>query len=404
MPLFSYTARILASGEVSSGKVSATDERALAAELRAQGLLLTSSELLVEKQSVKWLDRFQSVPLKDRMMFTRNLGVMVGSGLTVSRALTNLSAQTENKYFKKILEGVRSEIEGGQTLSNALSVYPGVFNQLFTSMISVGEVSGNLEKILEILAVQLEKEHELTSKVKGALMYPAVVMVAMIGIGILMLTYILPKITSVFKDMQVTLPASTLFIMALGDFLQAHVILVPAVFIGLIIGVKIFASTPSGKRTFGWLVLRTPIIGGIIVKVNCARFCRIYSSLLKSGVAVTTSLGIVSETLTNVYYKDALFEGVEGVQKGVELSTIIVRYARIFPILVPQMLAVGEETGKTETVLEKLADFYEEEVNQITKNLSSILEPILMLFIGSAVGFFAVAMLSPMYSVLNGIN
>jgi len=316
----------------------------------------------------------------------------------------NLSEQTKNKYFQKILNDVRQQVENGNTFSGALAAYPAVFNQLFTSMVYVGEISGNLEKILEILAVQLEKEHELTSKVKGALMYPSVVMVAMIGIGIVMLTYVLPKITGVFRDMDVTLPASTLFIMGLGDFMQTNSFFVIGGFVVIVAGTKWFAGTFRGKRIFGWLALRAPILSDIIVKVNCARFSRIFSSLLKSGVAVTNALAIVSDTLSNVYYKDILKEGIEEIQKGVELSAVIIRYPKAFPVLVPQMLAVGEETGKTETVLERLADFYEEEVNQITKNLSSILEPVLMIFIGSAVGFFAVAMLQPIYSVMNNIN
>ncbi|MEI8103288.1 MAG: type II secretion system F family protein [Candidatus Moraniibacteriota bacterium] len=404
MPQFSYTARVIASGESVDGELSATDERAVVAELRSKGLLLTSVKIVKQQTTVKWLDRFQRVPLKERMMFTRNLGVMVGSGLTVSKALMNLSEQTKNKYFQKILDEVRQQVESGNTFSGALAAYPAVFDQLFTSMVYVGEISGNLEKILEILAIQLEKEHELTSKVKGALMYPSVVMVAMIGIGIVMLTYVLPRITSVFRDMDVTLPASTLFIMGLGDFMQNHSFLVMGGFVGIVAGTKWFAGTPHGKRIFGWLALRTPIISDIIVKVNCARFARIFSSLLKSGVAVTNALMIVSDTISNVYYKDALKEGLEEIQKGVELSTVILRYPKAFPVLVPQMLAVGEETGKTEVVLERLADFYEEEVNQVTKNLSSILEPVLMVFIGTAVGFFAVAMLQPIYSVMDNIN
>lgn len=404
MAQFSYTARVITSGELVSGELSAIDERSVVSELRNKGLLLTSIKIKEEQTTVKWLDRFQRVPLKERMMFTRNLGVMVGSGLTVSKALMNLSEQTKNKYFQKILNEVRQQVESGNTFSGALAAYPAVFNQLFTNMVYVGEISGNLEKILEILAIQLEKEHELTSKVKGALMYPAVVMVAMIGIGIVMLTYVLPKITGVFRDMDVTLPASTLFIMELGDFMQNHSFLVIGGFVGIVVGTKWFAGTPSGKRVFGWLALRAPIISDIVVKVNCARFSRIFSSLLKSGVAVTNALAIVSDTISNVYYKDILKKGIEEIQKGVELSTVIILYPKAFPVLVPQMLAVGEETGKTETVLERLADFYEEEVNQITKNLSSILEPVLMIFIGTAVGFFAVAMLQPIYSVMNNIN
>jgi len=271
-------------------------------------------------------------------------------------------------------------------------------------MVYVGEVSGNLEEVLDILAVQLEKENDLLSKVRGALIYPSVIVVAMIGIGILMLVYILPKITGVFKDMDVELPATTQVIMAISDFIRGHAILTIAVSIVVIVGVKVFYGTIPGKRFFGYVFVRLPIIGNIIVKVNCARFARIYSSLLKSGISVVNALTIISKTLSNLYYKDALGEAIVEIQKGVELSKVISKYPRLFPLLVTQILEVGEETGKTETVLQRLAEFYEEEVSQITKNMSSIIEPILMLLIGGGVGFFAVAMLQPMYSVLENIQ
>ncbi len=406
MPKFFYTAKDITTGKTSGGEMEAKDERALAQDLRAQGILLTSHKELVSEQtiSVKFLDRFTSVPLKEKMVFTRNLAVMVSSGLTVSRAIRNLSVQTQNKAFKKILLSVYDEVQAGRTLADGMAKYPRVFNELFVNMIAVGEISGNLEEILDILALQLEKEHDLTSKVRGALIYPSVIVVAMIGIAVLMLTYILPQIIGVFKDMDVKLPATTLFIMAMSDFLRNNAILSTGIFVGAIVGTKLFAGTGPGKRFFALTFLYLPIIGGIIIKVNCARFARIYSSLLKSGIPVVHGLTIVSKTLGNVYYKDALAEAIAEVQKGVELSKIIGKYPHIFPILVTQILEVGEETGKTEVVLQRLAEFYEEEVSQITKNMSSIIEPILMLLIGGGVGFFAVAMLQPMYSVLENIK
>lgn len=406
MPKFFYTAKDITTGKTSGGEMEAKDERALAQDLRARGILLTSHKELVVEQtiSVKFLDRFTSVPLKEKMVFTRNLAVMVSSGLTVSRAVRNLSIQTQNKAFKKILLSVYDEVQAGRTLAEGLAKYPRVFNELFVNMISVGEISGNLEEILDILALQLEKEHDLASKVRGALIYPSVIVVAMIGIAILMLTYILPQIIGVFKDMDVKLPATTLFIMAMSDFLRNNAILSTGVFVGAIVGTKLFAGTAPGKRFFALVFLYLPIIGSIIIKVNCARFARIYSSLLKSGIPVVHGLTIVSKTLGNVYYKDALAEAIAEVQKGVDLSKIIGKYPHIFPILVTQILEVGEETGKTEAVLQRLAEFYEEEVSQVTKNMSSIIEPILMLLIGGGVGFFAVAMLQPMYSVLENIQ
>ena len=407
MPKFLYTAKNITTGENSGGEQEAKDEKTLAQDLREQGFLLTSHKELEAKKSfgtIKFFDRFSGVPLKEKMVFARNLAVMVSSGLTVSRAIHNLSVQTKNKRFKAILLTVFDDVQSGKTLSEGLARYPGVFNELFVNMVGVGEMSGTLEGILEILALQLEKEHDLKSKVQGALIYPAVIVVAMIGIAVLMLTYILPKITGVFKDMDVKLPATTLFIMKISDLLRENAVLVIIFTIVMVIGVRIFAGTGAGKRFFSLLFLYMPIVGNIVIKVNCARFARIYSSLLRSGISVVVGLEIVSKTLSNVYYKDVLVEAIREVQKGVDLSKVIAKYPHIFPILVTQILEVGEETGKTETVLQHLAEFYEEEVSQITKNMSSIIEPILMLVIGGGVGFFAVAMLQPMYSVLENIK
>ncbi len=406
MPKFLYTAKNVESGETTSGEANAKDERTLAGDLRSQGLLLTSLKEMKEesKTGVRFLDRFASVPFKEKMLFTRNLAVMISSGLVVSRAVQSLGIQTKNPTFKKILTEVYDEVQAGAMLSEALAKYPSVFGELFTSMVYVGEVSGNLESVLGILATQLEKENDLRSKVKGALTYPAVILVAMVGIGILMLTYILPQITGVFQDMDVTLPKMTLMIIALSDFVRGNALLSVLVLAAAAIAMKAVYGMPAGRRFFHMLFLRMPIVGPIVVKVNCARFSRIYSSLLKSGVAVIDSLKIVSRTLSNVYYKDVIAQGIEDIQKGQNLSKTFAGNEAVFPILVSQILEVGEETGKTDLVLEKLAQFYEDEVSQITSNLSSILEPVLMLMIGGAVGFFAVAMLQPMYSVLENIN
>ncbi len=407
MPKYLYTAKNISTGETKGGEIVGKDENQVGQELRTQGFLVTSIKCIEEASEgtqVKFLERFMTVPLKEKMVFTRNLAVMTSSGLTVSRAIHNLSLQTSNRRFQKILQSVHDDVQAGKQLSEGLAKYPSVFNELFVSMISVGEISGNLEEILDILALQLEKENDLLSKVRGAMIYPAVIVVAMIGIGILMLTYILPKITQVFIDMEVKLPATTQFIINLSDFIRTHWILTLGIVIGSAVGFRILSKTDAGRHMLHWIILRMPIIGSIVIKVNCARFARIYSSLLKSGISVVTALTIVSRTLGNVYYREALMKGIEEIQKGTELSKIIGQYPSIFPILVPQIIQVGEETGKTENVLQRLAEFYEEEVSQITKNMSSIIEPILMLLIGSTVGFFAVAMLQPMYSVLENIK
>ncbi len=419
MPKFIYTAKA-ADGKSKGGEITASDERAVVQQLRHEGYMRAKKlEILNKilkqnfikkiegkenKVSVSLMGRLQKVPLKEKMMFARNLSVMISSGLTVSRAVYNLGAQTKNKSFKKILESLFEDLQSGKNLSEGLAKYPSVFSELFVNMVKVGEAGGNLDEVLNIVATQLEKEHELLSKVRGAMMYPSVIIVAMIGIGILMLTYILPKITGVFKDMDVELPPTTQFIIKLSDIFKEHSLLVALSFVFLVVFLKIFLGTPAGKKTLSFLTLKLPIVNNIVIKVNCARFARIYSSLLRSGINVTDALQIVSNTLSNFYYKKAIEKGIEQIQKGIPLSKIVSSNEKIFPVLVTQMIEVGEETGKTEAVLMKLAEFYEEEVNQITKNMSSIIEPVLMILIGGAVGFFAVAMLQPMYGLMENIK
>lgn len=395
-------------GETKQGELDVKNERELATELRADGFILTSFKEIKSdddnKAQVKFLNRFIRISLTDKLMFARNLSVMIASGLPLSRAIKNIALQTEKKKFAEILGKIFEEIQAGNSFADALMKYPGIFDDLFVNMVRVGEVSGNLEEVLNILALQLEKEHELMSKVKGAMTYPAVILTVMIGIGIIMLTYVLPKLMSVFSDMDVVLPASTRFIIALSNVFKNHGILVALAFFLIIIFLRFFMMTEIGKKTLGFLLINTPAVKNIVIKVNCSRFARIYSSLLKSGVSSVESLKILSDTLTNYYYQNAMKDCVVKIQKGIALSSIIDKYPKIFPVLVSQMIQVGEETGKTETVLLKLAEFYEDEVSQITKNMSSIIEPILMVFIGAAVGFFAISMLQPMYSIMDNIK
>lgn len=402
-----YTAKNF-SGETKSGEMNAKDERDLATQLRGEGFILTSfKEIEEEKENdvkAKFLDRFSKIPISEKMMFARNLSVMISSGLPIPKAIKNIIQQTKNKRFAQILGKIQEDLQTGLALSDGLAKYPGIFDELFVNMIRVGETSGNLEEVLNILALQLEKEYELLRKVKGALVYPAVILVAMVGIGILMMIYVVPQITGVFKDLSADLPPTTKFIINTSNALKNHSILFVLGVLMIPILMKLFLMTKAGKKTLGFLVINIPFVKNIAIKLNCGRFSRILSSLLKSGLPVVESLKILSRTLTNFYYKRALEKAAENIQKGVSLSKIIYEEKKIFPVLVPQMLEVGEETGKTESVMLKLAEFYEEEVNQLTKNLSSIIEPVLMIIIGSAVGFFAISILQPMYSVLENIK
>jgi type IV pilus assembly protein PilC len=407
MPKYIYTAKGY-SGETKGGEATAQDEKNLAQQLRSEGFLITSITLIKEDEargvSVKFFDRFLSVPLKEKMVFARNLSIMVASGLTVSRAVNNLALQTENKTFQKILLEIYDEIQSGKTLSEGLAKFANIFGELFINMVKVGETAGNLDEVLKIVAVQLEKEHDLKSKVKGAMIYPGVILTVMLIIGYIMLTFVLPKLMSVFKDIGTELPPMTRAIVGLSDLLRNNGLATGIFLVIFIVFMQWFLRQELGKKTLSWLAITAPIFSPLVKQVNCARFARIYSSLLKSGVGSVEALKIISHTLTNYYYQQVLLDSIDDIQKGVSLSKVLSDNKNIFPILVSQIVQVGEETGKTEIVLLQLAEFYEDEVDQITKNLSAVIEPVLMVVIGLAVGFFAVAMLSPMYSMMDNIK
>jgi type IV pilus assembly protein PilC len=401
MSQFTFVAKN-SKGEVKNGEIEGKDKRSIVENLRSEGFFVTAIEekALAKSGSGKpGFSLFSKVSLKDKMMFARHLGVMLSSGLSLPRSLRVISNQTKNKKFREILSNIENDIKTGNSLADSLQKYP-VFDELSVNMIRVGEAGGNMEEVLGLLADQLEKEHNLLSKVRGAMYYPSVIMLVMIGVGIAMMIYVVPKLTTVFSDISSSLPLSTRMIIASSNYMASHQIIVISGV--LIIAAVIFAffKTKTGKKISSLIFFKAPVIKNVVIKVNNARFARIYSSLTKSGVSVVESLKIISRTLTNVAYQSAFGEISEDVQKGKTLHEGLAKYPKLFPILVTQMVEVGEETGKTTDVLINLARFYEEEIDQITKNLSSIIEPVLMVIIGSAVGFFAISMIMPMYSVM----
>ncbi len=402
MAKFFYVAKNR-NNEVEQGKMIASSERELVEDLRKRGFWITSlKEIKEDKENFVSFGIRSRVSLKSKMIFCRHLGIMIESGMSISRALSVLSSQEKNKNFKKVIEELGVDVRKGVNLADAMRKHPKIFNMIFVSMIKVGEISGNLEKILKILADQLEKDHKLISKVKGAMIYPAVIISLMVILGIVMMTFVIPKLTQIFKDFGAELPLTTRIIIAVSDFMANNVILVFGTLFGFVFGFIFFSHQEQGKKIFHKIYLKLPVLSQIVSKVNSARFSRILGSLLESGISLIEALRITSDTLGNYYFKKIVLKSSSEVQKGIPLSKILKDDKNeTFPYLVIQMLEVGEETGKTSSILLKLAEFYEEDVDQITKNLSSIIEPILMVVIGSAVGLFAVSIIQPIYSIMN---
>jgi len=404
MPRYFYIAKSL-KGEEKTGVLEAKSERELAQILRQDGyVLISASQEKEKKKNFSFAFFKQSISLTDKMMFTRNLQVMVSAGISLPRAIRTLSLQTKNKNFKKTLLDIAEEITKGKNLSEALKTHSNIFSELFQSMIKVGEESGTLEEVLGTLARQMEKDYELKSKIKGALVYPAVIVCAMVGIGILMLIMVVPKLAETFKELEIELPATTRFVIGLGNFLTQKWFLVVLMIVAFIFLFRLILKTNSGKKFFDGLFLKIPFISNIIKKSNSATLTRTLGSLITAGVPLLRSLEIVSGTLGNFYFHQAIVSSIDKVRKGEKLFEALSPYQNLFPPLIVQMLEVGEETGETSSILEKLSDFFEDEVANTTKNLSAVIEPVMMLLIGGAVGFFAISMIQPMYSMLGAIK
>lgn len=404
MPRYFYTAKSF-KGELQSGLLEAKDEKSLARTLRQEGLILIRAEPEKGKKR-KFEISFPSfgVPLTEKMFFTRNLQVMISAGLPLPRALQTLAAQSKSKKFKNALIDIAQDITKGKNLSDSLTRHSDIFSELFQNMVKAGEEAGTLEGVLKVLAQQMEKENALRSKIKGAMIYPAVIICAMIGIGILMLVTVVPKLAETFEELEIELPLATKIVINLANFLAQKWYLVIIILISLVFLFYQFLRTKAGKKITDALTLKIPIISPIIRKTNSAYTLRTLSSLISAGVSLPRSLEITSGTLGNIFYKEAIWQMVEKVRKGEKLSEALKPYENIYPPTVIQMVSVGEETGETTSILEKLADFYEEEVSNAAKNLTAVIEPVLMIIVGAAVGFFAVSMIQPMYSMLGAIK
>jgi len=409
MAIFTYT------GEDSSGKkiknsVESEDRFGVYAIARSQGhtvdTIETSSPFDVKKlfniERINYL--LSRVKTDELVMTTRNLGSMLTAGLTISRALTVVERQSSNPRLKGVVKRIVERINQGDQFNEALKEFPEVFDDLYVAMIRAGEESGNLAESLQTLAVQMERSSTIMKKVKGAMIYPTIVIIVMVVIGVLMMIYVMPQITGVFKGMDKDLPATTTFLIWMSDFLVEYTLFAIGGMIGGVVGFLYFLKSKWGKIATSWIIPKLPVIGTLAKETNSARTARTLSSLLNSGVDVLQSIRITEEVLQNVYYKEILREAAARVEKGTALSETFIERKDLYPILVGEMILVGEETGQIAGMLGELAIFYETEVERKTKDLSTIVEPILMVVIGGSVGFFALALIAPIYSISDGLN
>lgn len=358
----------------------------------------------IRKKIDRWILLNSSVKLTEKLFFTENLRVMVKAGLSMSEALNTLALQAESKMFRRIISELKGDVESGKLLSAGLIKFPKTFPEIFVRMVQVGEISGTLEDVLHELGLQMKKDHRIRSKVKGAMTYPIVILVAMTGITTGLVTFVLPKLLSIFKEFgDVKLPLATRVLIFITDAVQNHGLLMAVSILVTAATLILLARTTRGRAFVHNQLLRLPILGPIVKKVNLARFSRTVAGLLTTDVPVVESLKITSAVLRNVHYREAVVAASERIKTGDTISATLSAYPKLFPPLVVQMVYVGERSGNVDELLGEVAEFYESQVDDVLDNLSSIIEPILILILGAMVGGIALAVITPMFALTESI-
>lgn len=404
MAQFSYQATKNDGSKV-SGQVEATDRSSAIKLIVKQQLKPFRIEEVKNRNTLSFISG-KKVKSDHIVIFTRELSAMVSAGVPLLRALTSLQSFTESAALKTVLESIIRDVEAGAPLGDALEKFPETFSSVYVNMVRAGEAAGILDEILKRLAMQQEKNATIRKKIKSAMTYPMV----LVGITILaffgLMLFVIPQIGKIIQDLggpDAELPTLTVFMLGISGFMiQFWYVIFPLIIVGVVFLLR-WLRTPNGKLTLHTLMLKMPGVKTIVTKVAMARFARTFSALIGAGVAVLEALEVTGRSLGNVVYEKALLDAIPEVQNGSMLSSVIAKNP-LFPAIVSQMLAVGEETGETDTVLVKVADFYEEEVDVAIEGLSSIIEPVMIVFMGGMVGLIAASVMLPIANLSQSIK
>lgn len=397
--VFKYSGKS-AKGSVVKGELTAASKDEVQAYLRKQRIVPTK----ISQKAKPLFSMGARTNDKDLVVFTRQFATMIGAGLPLVQALEILSKQTENKGFANIIGEVKNDVEGGSTFADALRKYPRVYSELYTNMVAAGEAGGILDTILVRLATYIEKAQSLKRKVKGAMVYPAVVITVAILCIVIIMVFVVPTFSKMFKQLGGDLPAPTQLVITLSQFLAGTGgLVVLASVIAFIIFIVQFRRTETGKKVTDRILLRLPIVGILLRKVAVAKFTRTLGTLISSGVPILDGLNITAKTAGNKVVEKSVLEVRQGVSEGQTIAEPLSN-SKVFPPMVTQMIAVGESTGALDNMLDKIADFYDDEVDIAVANLTSMIEPILMVFLGGTVGFIVVAMYLPIFKLITLIK
>ena len=401
--LFEYTVRTSIGG-IQKGTMTAHDRQSAINTLKQKGM----QPLVVQPAKKTGLNMEVKLPgggkvkSKDLVIFTRQFATMINAGVPILQALNTMREQTESAPMRAALEQVITDVQGGSSLSDSLAKHPAAFSETYVNMVRAGEAGGILDQILNRLALQVEKDSAIKNKFRGAMIYPIVVCLVAVGAVVFLMVAVIPKLASILKDAGGELPLQTKIIMGISDFLIQKWYIVIVIIILLVIAFRRYTATSAGKYKYHKLLLRTPIFGKIIMKVNVARFARTFSSLLGAGVSVLEALDTTAGALTNVVVKKALTDAAVQIKNGQPIAESLAS-SNVLPQIIIQMTAVGEETGQLDTVLNKVAEFYEEEVDTVINSLSSVIEPILIVSLGTVVGIIVASVLGPIINIQKAV-
>ena len=407
MPNFLYIATNDENKSI-NGSIEASDKAAVISALAKQGLHPISVKQKKTSKASANINLFGPGRVKsdDIVMFTRQLSAMVGAGVPLLRALNSLQQHAESEALKKQLGGIIEDVQAGAPLADALGKYPNTFSEIYVNMVRAGEAAGILDDILKRLALQQEKNATIRKKVKSAMTYPMVLVSITIIAFFGLMIFVIPQIGKIVTDLggpDAKLPALTLAMLGISGFMTSYWFIVIPGLVGAVILVLRYIKTPKGRNQFHHVVLKVPGVKTIVMKVAVARFARTFSALMGAGVAVLEALDVTARALGNVVYEEAVRQAARDVKNGATLSSVIEKNP-LFPSIVAQMLAVGEETGQTDTVLVKVADFYEEEVDTAIDSVSAIIEPVMIVFMGGMVGLIAASVMMPIAGLANQIK
>ncbi|MFZ5982659.1 MAG: type II secretion system F family protein [Patescibacteria group bacterium] len=391
-------------GEIREGVIEASSEGAAIEVLQKNSLYpMVLKKEKSDNLRKAFLKYFESVRGEELVMFFRQLSIMIGAKVPIISALSSIREETGNQYFSRVIKDLINDIEDGASFSDTLSKYPNVFSPLSVNIIKAGEASGNLKRSIEYVANNIEKNYQLTSKIKGAMMYPSIIIVAFLIIGFLVMSFVIPKLTEIIKELEAEVPWYTKVVIATSDFMAAYWWAIGIGALGLVSGILYYIKTENGRKDWDQIKIKLPVVGKVFRNIYITRFAENFSVLLVGGIPIIKALTITSSVINNYVYEQILLKAAQEVKVGGEISSVFKKYPDIPPI-VTQMVKIGEDSGQVDSVLNHIASFYEQQTDNITKNLATLIEPVLMIFIGIAVGVMAFAILMPIYNLTSNIK